>query len=141
MSLEIRKCPAGVTALSIFFMAGSIICLIASVSLLLPNSFIEPIWRLNPRARAGFMTMGRWAIVLLFTIGISCASAAIGLWRGNRYGYRFAVALIAINLTGDIINTLLGIEPRAIVGIPIALAILLYLMSRRVRIYFASHHQ
>ena len=80
--------------------------------------------------------MGRWAIILLFTVGISCAAAAIGLWRGARYGHRFAVVLIAINLAGDIINTLLGTEPRAIVGVPITLAILIYLASRRVRLFF-----
>ena len=80
--------------------------------------------------------MGRWAIVLFFTVGTSCAAAAIGLWRGARYGHRIGIVLIAINLAGDIINTLLGIEPRAIVGVPIALAILWYLASKRVRCFF-----
>lgn len=136
MILEPKHRPPGVTALSIFFTAGSAICLVASLSLLLPDSFIEPMWRLNPRARAGFTVMGRWAILLLFTIGISCATAAIGLWRGARYGHRFAFTLIAINLAGDIINTLLGTEPRAIVGVPIALTILIYLASKRVRLFF-----
>ncbi len=138
MILEPKKRPAGVTALSIFFMAGSLICFIATLSLLLPKSFVEPMWRLNPRARAGFAVMGQWAIVLLFTVGVSCAAAAIGPWRGSRYGHRIAFGLIAINLVGDLINTLLGIEPRAIVGVPIALAILLYLASNRVRIFFRS---
>jgi hypothetical protein len=65
MILEPRKRPAGVTALSIFFMAGSLICFIATLSLLLPKSFVEPMWQLNPRARAGFAVMGQWAIVLV----------------------------------------------------------------------------
>jgi hypothetical protein len=37
--------------------------------------------------------------------------------RGSRWAYRVAVSLIAINLTGDIANTMLGTEPRAIVGV------------------------
>ena len=136
MTLEPKKRPLGITALSMFFMAGAVICLVASLSLLLHDSFIEPMWRLNPRARAGFTTMGRWAILLLFTVGIACARAAIGLWRGATYGHRFAIVLIAINLAGDIINTVLGTEQRAIVGVPIALAILIYLVSKRVRVFF-----
>ena len=102
----------------------------------LRHSFIEPMWRLNPRAHAGFAVMGRWAGILLITVGTSCATAAIGLSRGARVGHRFAVALIAINLAGDIINTLLGTEPPAIVGVSITLAILIYLASRRVRLFF-----
>lgn len=138
MILEPKHRPPGVAALSIFFMAGSAICLIASLTLLLPNSFVEPMWRLNPRARAGFAVLGMWAIILLFTVGISCAAAAIGLWRGARYGHTIAFVLIAVNLAGDILNTLLGTEPRAIVGVPIALAILIYLASNRVRLFFRN---
>ncbi len=93
-------------------------------------------WRLNPHGREGLATLGHWAILLLSTVGVFCAAAAVGLWRGHRWGYRIAVALIAINLAADIINTLLGTEPRAIVGVPIALAILLYLASKRVRLFF-----
>jgi hypothetical protein len=33
---------------------------------------------------------------------------------------------------------MLGTEPRAVIGVPVALAILLYLVSRRVRNYFAQ---
>jgi hypothetical protein len=138
MILENKKRPLGITALSVFFIAGSVICLIASLSLLLPNSFIEPMWCLNPRAHAGFAAMGGWSIILLTTVGLFCAAAAIGLWRGARYGYRIALVLIAINLAGDIINSLLGTEPRAIIGVPIALAILIYLASKRVRLFFRN---
>src|SRR5689334_19496420 len=71
-SLSTRR-PAGVTALSIFFLAGAIICVIAVSSLLFPASFLEPIWRLNSRARTGFAAMRSWAIVLLLVVGVACA--------------------------------------------------------------------
>jgi hypothetical protein len=125
--------PHGVTLLSIFFLFGAVICLIASFSLAFSNSFLEPLWRLNPRGKEGLAAIGRWAVLLLSTVGISCAAAAVGLWRGNRWGHRIGFALITINLVGNILNTLLGTEPRAIVGVPIAAAILLYLLSKRVR--------
>ena len=68
-----------------------------------------------------------------------CAAAAIGLWRGSRWGYWLAVGLILTNLLGNAINVVLGTEPRAIVGVPIAAAVLSYLMvSKKVRDFFKS---
>lgn len=81
--------------------------------------------------------MGAWAIVLMLVVSLACATAAIGLWRGARWGYWLAVALLAINMLGDIINVVTGTEPRAAVGIPITLAILLFMMIKRVRRFFA----
>ncbi len=75
------------SALWVFCTKPRLICLSASLSLVLPNSFIEPMWRLNPRARAEFAVLGWWAIILFLTVGICCATAAIGLWRGARYGH------------------------------------------------------
>jgi uncharacterized membrane protein (DUF2068 family) len=68
----------------------------------------------------------------------ACATAAIGLWRGARWGYWLAFALLALNLTGDIINVAAGIEPKAAIGIPIALLLLAYLLSGRGRRFFAK---
>ena len=128
--------PAGITALSIFFLFGTTASFISFVSLLFPGSFLEPMWRLNPRAREGFASIGVWAIVLMCAVSVACASAAVGLWRGARWGYWLAVALLAINLLGDIVNVALGIEPGAVVGVPIALGILAYMMTKRVRRFF-----
>ena len=129
--------PRGTSALSIFFLAGAIISLTASVSLLFPGSFIEPIWRVNPRAHKHLSEFGSWAAALLLGVSICCGVAAIGLWRRKPWGHKVAVGLIAINLVADVANAVTGTEPRAIVGIPIAAAILIYLLSRRVRNSFA----
>ena len=128
--------PRPITALSIFFLAGAAISLTASISLLRPNNFLESMWRLNPRAHASLSSVGLFAVLLLSTVSVLCAVAAIGLWRGSRLGYLLAVVLIAINLLGSVTNVLLGTEPRAIVGVPIAAAILAYLLSKRVRLLF-----
>jgi uncharacterized membrane protein (DUF2068 family) len=110
---------------------------IAFVSLLFPGSFLEPMWRINPRAREGFASIGVWAVVLMCSVSVACLSASVGLWCGARWGYRLAVSLLCINLLGDIANAVLGSEPRAAVGIPIVLAILAFMMSRKVRRFFA----
>lgn len=111
---------------------------ISFASLLFPGSFLEPVWRLNPRAHEAFAGMGAWAVVLMCVVSVACAAAAAGLWRGVRWGYRLAFALLTINLLGDIANVLIGTEPRALVGVPIVVAIFLYLLSRRVRRFFGG---
>ena len=127
--------PIGITALSLFFLFGAGASFVSFISLLFPGSFLEPIWRLNPRARSGLGDMGV-AVILMGAVCLACALAAVGLWRGARWGYWLAVSLLAINLLGDILNVFLGTEPRAVIGIPIALAILAFLMSRRARRFF-----
>jgi hypothetical protein len=130
--------PWGITALSIFFLAGAAVSLIASVSLLLPNSFLKALWRINPRAHENLSSLGLWSVLLLVTVSMFCAAASFGLWWTSRWGYRLAVGLITVNLIGDVANVLLGTEPRAIVGVPVAAAILFYLLSRRVRRLFSA---
>lgn len=131
-----RNRPIGVTALSIFFMTATAITVVAAISLLLPNGFLEPIWRLNPRGRAGLGAIGAWAVVLFVVVGCACAVAAIGLWRGARWGYVAAIIVLSINLLADIINVVSRIEPGAAIGIPIVILILAYLTRQRVRHFF-----
>jgi hypothetical protein len=131
--------PRSITAFSIFFAAGATISFIAGISLLRPNTFLEPIWRANPHAHENLSSLGLWAVLLLSTVSMLCAAAAIGLWRGSRWGYWLAVGLILTNLLGNVINVALGTEPRAIVGVPIAAALLAYLiMSKKVQEFFSK---
>jgi hypothetical protein len=129
--------PRGITGLSVFLALGCLIALTSAVSLLFPGSFLEPMWRLNPRARTAFSFMGVWAPVLLIVVSSACGTAAWGLWQGRRWGHRLAVGIFAFNLLGDTANVVLGTEPRAIVGIPITALLLFYLFRPRVRRYFA----
>jgi hypothetical protein len=108
------------------------------MSLLFPGSFLEPMWRVNPRAREVFTSWGVWAVVLMVGVSLACAASAVGLWRGARWGHPLAMGLLVVNLVGDTMNVVLGIEPRAAVGIPIAGAIIAYLVTARVRRFFSS---
>jgi uncharacterized membrane protein (DUF2068 family) len=82
--------------------------------------------------------MDGWAVLLLLGVSGACGIAGIGLWRRRRWGYVVAVAGLSIHLVGDILNVVLGIEPRAIVGIPIVVALLVYLSRPHVRSAFAG---
>src|SRR6266496_2336863 len=135
MTNESKIRPRAITALGIFFLVGAVLSFTSSVSLLLPGGLLESMWRLNPRAHDSLIRIGLWAVVLMFVVSVGCAGAAIDLWYGSRWGHRLAVTLIGINLLGDVANVL-GSEPRAIVGVPVAVAILVYLMTTKVRRFF-----
>jgi uncharacterized membrane protein (DUF2068 family) len=62
--------------------------------------------------------------------------AAVGLLRGLRWAFWLAVAMLAVNLFANIINVIAGTEPKAIVGIPVVLLVLAYLMRKRTKHYF-----
>jgi len=129
-----------IAVLAIFLGIGALIAFTSSVSLLLPGGLLEPIWRLNPRAREGFGRMGSLGPILLATVCVACAFSAVGLWRRRVWGYRLAVAMLIVNLLGDITNVALGTEPRALIGVPIVLALLAFLGRARTRSHFRVAH-
>lgn len=135
---ESRERPAGVIALGLFFLAGAGIAGISAVSLALPGSPLEPMWRLNPRARIAFNGLGLWAVALLVVVSLACALASAGFFKGARWGYRLGLGILCVNLLGDTLNTILGIEPRAAFGIPVALGLVAYLRTEKVWRYFGA---
>ena len=138
MSGESRRRPLGVTAIAIFFAFGALASGVSLVSLLLPGSILEPVWRLNPRARLAFASMGAWGLALLLAVCAACALAAGGLWRLRRWGHRLAAGLLLVNAAGDIANATFGRDRRAAAGVPIAGLLIVYLLSRRVRRLFET---
>src|SRR5438874_13786686 len=92
--------PIGITALSLFFLFGAGASFVSFISLLFPGSFLEPIWRLNPRARAGLGGMGVWAVILMGSVWLACALAAVGVWRGGRWCSWLVVSFMAVNRFG-----------------------------------------
>jgi hypothetical protein len=130
--------PFGVTALSVFAFIGAAVAGVAAASLAFPGGPLDPMWRLNPRGHRGLMGMHGWAVLLLAVVSCACGITGVGLWRRRRWGHAFAVAGLSIHLLADILNVVLGIEPRAIVGIPIVAALLAYLSRPRVRRAFLA---
>jgi hypothetical protein len=126
-----------VTALGFFFAFGALASGLSLVSLLDPGGPLEPMWRLNPRAREEFGRMGLWALPLLGAVCLALAAAAYGFFAGRKWGYRLGATLLAVNLAGDLASAVSGAEPRAAAGIPIAALLLWYLSSRRPREFFA----
>jgi hypothetical protein len=129
--------PLGVRLLVVFFFFGTAMCALTIIGLLFPGGVLEPMWRLNPDAHAAFQSLGRLSILLMLIVGTACATAAFGLAGRKYWGRQVAIFVLTVNLLGDTINAIARHDPRTLIGIPIGGALILYLMSNRVREFFA----
>jgi hypothetical protein len=125
--------PGGVTALSLFFVFGATMSGLTAFLLSFPGTFLDAAWQLNPRAHEGFASMGGWAVVLMIAVCAACTTAAIGLWRCERWGYLTAVTVLAINLAGDTLNAFVAHDWRTLIGLPVGGVMIAYLVTRRRR--------
>jgi hypothetical protein len=128
--------PAGVTALAWLFAVGVLASGLSAISLLNPGGTLEPMWKLNPHARESLSRMGIWAPLLMAVVCLACAACAYGFFAGKRWAYPLGVGGLIVNATGDVVNAALGIEPRAVIGVPIVALVLWYLASSRVKEFF-----
>lgn len=103
-------------------------CVLTIALLFFPGTAFDSLWRINPDAHSAFQSIGDWSIAIMFLVGSTCLFAAIGLWRGAVWGSRLAIIVLAVNLIGDLSNTLFRDDFRALIGVPISAVMILYLV-------------
>jgi len=123
--------PPGITAISLFFLFGVIMSGLSAVMLFFPGTRLDSLWRLNPRAQAGFASLGDCAPALMSIVCAACLVASVGLWRCRRWGLWAAISTLCINLIGDTASAVIDHDPRTLIGIPIGGMMLAYLFARR----------
>lgn len=123
--------PAGVAALSLFFVFGALTSSFAALLLLFHGTALDSAWRLNPKAHEGFAAIGLWAVLLMTAVCAACVAAAFGLWRCPRWGFWTAVAVLSINLAGDLANAFVARDWRTLIGLPVGGSMLAYLVMKR----------
>lgn len=123
--------PIGISLISLFFIFGVLASGLSFVMLLRPGTPLEALWKLNPQARVNLSAMANIARLLMLTVCVLCAIAAVGLWRCKSWGYWTAVSMLVINLVADTINALLLHDWRTLIGLPIAGLMIGYLLRKR----------
>lgn len=118
-----------------FYLFGAAMCLLTIVILAFPGSAFDALWRVNPEARRGFLSIGPWAFVIMAIAGTACALSAVGLMRRQEWGRRLAIAVLAVNLAGDTAGAVVRRDPRTLIGLPIAGAMIALL----VKVELAPH--
>ncbi len=104
-------------------------CGLTIVLLLFPGTRLDVAWRLTPEAQRLFESLGVMSMLLMAVVGIGCGAAAVGLLDGARWGRVLAFVILGANLIGDAANAILRRDYRALIGIPIGGAMIIYLWS------------
>jgi len=121
--------PIGMKLLALFFAFGTCMCALTIVLLIFSGTMLDSLWRLNPEAHAAFQSIGWLSILLMATVGTACGLAAIGLARNTTWGCWLGILVLTVNLVGDLTNALLRHDLRTLIGVPIAGAMMVYLVS------------
>lgn len=108
-------------------------CLLTIVLLVFPGTTLDSLWNLNPDARVAFQSFGSWSVLLMSMVGTGCALTAIGLWCGKPWGVLLAIAILFINIIGDLVNVVIGHDYRPLIGVLIAGVMLFCLAHFRTR--------
>jgi hypothetical protein len=129
--------PSGFAAVGIFLFFGATMASLAAITLLWRGTSLDRIWSLNPTAYRQLAPLGRSVGILFMLLGLALAAAGGGWFRRRLWGWRLAVAIIAIQVVGDVINCIRGDCLRGGIGVVIAGALLLFLLRPTVKNAFA----
>jgi len=131
-----RRSP-GFTAIGIFLFFGAMMASLAATTLLWRGTALDRLWALNPMAYRQLAPLGGTVGILFVLLGAALTAAGIGWFRRRLWGWRLAVAIIAVQVLGDGVNCLRGDWLRGGTGVIIAGALLLFLLQPRIRATFA----
>jgi hypothetical protein len=131
--------PSGFAAVGIFLFFGATLASLAAITLLWRGTSLDRIWSLNPTAYRQLAPLGRSVGVLFLSLGLALAAAGIGWFRRRLWGWRLAVAIIATQIVGDVINCIRGDWLHGAIGVVIAGALLLFLLRPTVKKTFAQN--
>lgn len=123
--------------MGIFLLFGTCMASLAGLTLALPGTAMDRIWILNPRAYKQLTPLGKEVGILFLLLAVTIATAAAGWFHRRVWGWRLAVAIIATQIAGDLLNIFLGHVIGGGIGVVIAGALLLYLLRAEVKAAFA----
>ncbi len=130
--------PRGVTAFGLFLLFGTAMALLAATTLLFSGTPLDRVWSLNPRAYRELAPFGKTAGAGFALLASALAIAAAGWFRRRLWGWRLAAVLIAAQVLGNLFNLFRGRVAEGVVGIAIAGALLVYLLSKPIRVLFSA---
>jgi len=135
-ALARRGLPPGLKGVGIFLFFGAAMSGFAGTTLLWRGTILDRAWRLNPAAYRQLVPLGPIVGILFLALAATMLLAGIGWFRRRFWGWGLAVAIIATQVLGDLINLIRGDFLRGGVGFAIAGALLFYLLRPAVRARF-----
>jgi hypothetical protein len=126
------------TAIGGFLVFGAVMACFAGTTLLNPGTPLDHLWVLNPRAYRDLAPFGNLVGIPFLLLAVALGLAAWGWFKRRIWGWRLAVAILAIQVLGDLVNVFLGRVLQGATGVAIAGALLFYILGPSVRGAFTS---
>jgi len=126
------------TATGVFLLFGALTSSLAGATLVWRGTTLDRMWTLNPRAFRELAPYGKAIGIPFLLLGVTLAVAGIGWFKYRLWGWRLTVGVVATQVLGDLVNLFSGHIVEGGVGVAIAGALLLYLLSANVKAVFAS---
>jgi hypothetical protein len=130
--------PRGFLPIGVFFIFGSIMAAYAATTLLLPGTFLDTLWALNPQGHSELVPFSKIAAPAFMILSASLAATAVGWLRRRYWGWVCGISIIAINATGDVMNLARGEMLKGAVGVAFAGSLLIYMTRPKVRAFFRT---
>jgi len=110
-----------IIVVSVFLFFAALMAALVGFSLVMPGTALDGLGTLNPSGYAALHSIGRLAGVLLLALGAGCGAAGVGLLRGRRWAWYFALGVFLTNGLGDLVQIGLGRVAQGITGVAISL--------------------
>ena len=111
---------------------------LAGTTLVCRGTLLDRMWTLNPRAYKELAPFGKAVGIPFLLLGITLAVASIGWFKNRLWGWRLAVAIIATQVLGNLVNLWMAHYFEGGIGVAIAGALLLYLFRADVKNVFVA---
>ena len=135
-----KPMPPGFAAIGIFLIFGAAMAGFAATTLLWRGTALDRVWILNPTAYQQLVPLGSKVGILFLLLSAALVVSGLGWFRRRLWAWRLAVVIIAIQVLGDIVNLVRGDLLRGATGVIIAGALLIYVLSPRIRAAFSGTH-
>jgi hypothetical protein len=120
--------------MGVFLFFGAVTASVSAIPLLWPETSLDRLWTLNPKAYQELAPFGRSVGILFLLLGATLSAAGIGWFRCRLWGWRLAVAIIAAQVLGGVIR---GDWLGGVAGVVIAGSLLFFLLRRKIKEAFA----
>jgi hypothetical protein len=132
----IKGSPRGMTAVGILLLFGSAMAFLAGTTFVWPGTYLDRVWVVNRLAYNELAPAGKAVGIPFLALSLILAIAGIGWFRRRVWAWWLAVGVIGAQIVGGFVNVLLGRIVEASVGVPLASALLFYLLRAKVRAAF-----
>ncbi|MGA6985747.1 MAG: hypothetical protein WBZ01_06835 [Terriglobales bacterium] len=139
LDLAARPKSQGFTAIGVFLFFGAAMASLAATTLLWRGTALDRVWALNPNAYQHLAPLGGVVGILFLALGVALITAGVAWFRRRLWGWRLAVAIIASQVLGDVVNCVRGDWLRGGTGVIIAGALLLFLLRPGMKAAFGQN--